>query len=138
MFWTASEGCDNLLIGIIDALEVAQEALGCKAVDHLKQGVWRWTVPKVFQSENTQAVSPPSPMFREDGTILWRIDNIVCENSFDLSFTKSFEEALESPPRAAHVQFQDGAVLLCDKWLALRVRTNFCDMNRVLCRSRLL
>ena len=138
MFWTASEGCDNLLIGIVDALEVAQEALGCKAVDRLKQGVWRWTVPKVFQSENTQAVSPPSPIFREDGTILRRIDNIVCENSFDLSFTKSFEEALESPPRAAHVRFQAGDVLLCDNWLALRARTNFCDVIRVLYRSRLL
>ncbi len=134
----ASEGGDNLLIGMDDALEVAQEALGNKAVDRLKQSVWRWTVPKVFQSENTPAVSPPSPIFREDGTIRWRIDNIVCENSSDLSLAKSFEQALESSPRAAHIRLQAGDVLLCDNWRALHARTSFCDMNRVLYRARLL
>ena len=134
----ALEGGDNLLIGVEDALEVAREVLGAEAVVRLKQSVWRWTVPKVFQSENTPAVSPPSPIFREDGTIRFRIDNIVCENSADFRLAKSFEQALDSSPRAERVRLQAGDVLLCDNWRALHARTSFCDMNRVLYRARLL
>lgn len=134
----ASEGGDNLLIGLEDAQAIALEALGPKAVDRLKQSVWRWSVPKVFQSETTPAVSPPSPIFREDGTIRWRIDNIVCENDADFSLAKAFEQALEASPRAEQVRLQSGDVLLCDNWHALHARTDFSDMNRVLYRARLV
>ena len=134
----ASEGGDNLLIGLDDAHAIALEALGPEAVDRLKQSVWRWIVPKVFQSETTPAVSPPSPIFREDGTIRWRIDNIVCENDADLSLAKAFEQALETSPRAEHVRLQSGDVLVCDNWRALHARTCFSDMNRFLYRARLL
>ena len=62
---SASEGGDNLLIGMDDALEVAQEALGNKAVDRLKQSVWRWTVPKVSIRKHPSCLSSVSDLSRE-------------------------------------------------------------------------
>ena len=134
----ASEGGDNLLISHDDAHAVAMETLGLKGVDRLKQCVWRWKVPKVFQSESAPAVCPPSSIFREDGTIRWRIDNIVCENDADLSLAKAFGQALDVSPRAEHVRLESGDVLVCDNWRALHARTSFSDMNRFLYRARLL
>jgi alpha-ketoglutarate-dependent taurine dioxygenase len=134
----AVEGGDNLLIAREDALAVAFEALGSAGVDRLKQAVWRWSVPKVFQSDSVPDVSPPSAIFREDGTMRWRIDNIVCDNDADLKLAQAFERALEASPRSERVRLLSGDVLLCDNWHALHARTDFSDMNRVLYRARLV
>ena len=104
----------------------------------MQQSVWRWAVPEVFQSATVPAMSPPSPIFREDGTIRWRIDNLVCETDADQRLAQAFEQALEVSPRSEHVRLLPGDVLLCDNWYALHARTDFSDLNRVLYRARLV
>lgn len=134
----ADEGGDNLLIDREDARAIALEALGRAGLARLEQVVWRWSVPKVFQSDSVPAVSPPSAIFRADGTMRWRIDNIVCESDGDLRLATAFEQALEASPRSERVRLQAGDVLLCDNWHALHARTDFSDMNRMLYRARLV
>ena len=134
----ADEGGDNLLISIDDAREIAQTNFGDDGVARMHQSVWRWAVPEVFQSATVPAVSPPSPIFRDDGTIRWRIDNLVCETDADQRLADSFEQALETSSRSEHVRLLPGDVLLCDNWYALHARTDFSDLNRVLYRARLV
>ena len=134
----ADEGGDNLLISVDDAREIAQTNFGDDGVARMQQSVWRWAVPEVFQSATVPAVSPPSPIFREDGTIRWRIDNLVCETDADQRLAEAFEQALEASSRSEHVRLLPGDVLLCDNWCALHARTDFSDLNRVLYRARLV
>ena len=104
----------------------------------MKQSVWRWAVPEVFQSATVPAVSPPSAIFREDGSIRWRIDNLVCETDADQLLADTFEKALEGSSRSENVRLLPGDVLVADNWYSLHARTDFNDKNRVLFRARLV
>ena len=134
----AEEGGENLLLSVDDAREIAQNSLGDDAVARMQQSVWRWAVPEVFQSATVPAVSPPSAIFREDGTIRWRIDNLVCETDADQLLAEIFEQALEGSSRSENVRLLPGDVLVCDNWYSLHARTDFSDHNRVLFRARLV
>ena len=134
----AKEGGNNLLLSVDDAREIAQKCLGDDAMARMKQSVWRWAVPEVFQSATVPAVSPPSAIFREDGSIRWRIDNLVCETDADQLLADTFEKALEGSSRAENVRLLPGDVLVADNWYSLHARTDFNDKNRVLFRARLV
>lgn len=133
----AEEGGDNLLIDVEDARAIALETLGEAGLNRLSQNVWRWSVPEVFQVDSVPAVSPPSPIFHPDGSIRWRIDNLVCETVADRDLAERFEAALQASSRFQTVRLLQGDVLLCDNRHALHARTDFDDMNRVLYRARL-
>ena len=135
---SAEEGGNNLLLSVDDAGEIAQKCLGEDAMARMKQSVWRWAVPEVFQSATVPAVSPPSAIFREDGSIRWRIDNLVCETDADQLLADTFEKALEGSSRSESVRLLPGDVLVADNWYSLHARTDFNDKNRVLFRASLV
>ena len=126
------------MLSVEDAREIAQISLGDDAVARMQQSVWRWAVPEVFQSAMVPAVSLPSAIFREDGTIRWRIDNLVCETDADQLLAETFEQALEGSSRSENVRLFPGDVLVCDNWYSLHARTDFSDHNRALFRARLV
>ena len=134
----AKEGGDNLLLSIDDAKEVVKNSLGDDGLARMQQSVWRWAVPEVFQSATVPAVSPPSAIFREDGTIRWRNDNLVCETDADQLLAKTFEQALECTSRSEKVRLLPVDVLVCDNWYSLHARTDFSDHNRALFRAMLV
>ena len=117
----AEEGGNNLLLSVDDAREIAQKFLGDDAMARMKQSVWRWAVPEVFQSATVPAVSPPSAIFREDGSIRWRIDNLVCETDADQLLADTFEKALEGSSRSENFtcsfsQYQENAYIDSKRW----------------------
>lgn len=120
------------MLSVDDAREIAQNNLGDDAVARMQQSVWCWAVLEMFQSATVTEVSPPSAIFREDGTIRWRIDNLVCETDADQLLAEKYEQAFEGSSRSENVPLLPGDVMVCDNWYSLHARTDFSDHNRVL------
>ena len=92
-------------------------------------------MPEVFQAATVPAVSPPSAIFREDGSIRWRIDNLVCETDADQLLADTFEKALEGSSRSENVRLLPGDVLVADNWYSLHAA--LISTTRIACSSRL-
>ena len=133
----ARDGGENLLLTRDDVVEIARDALGSDGVRRLREPVWSWVIPEVFQVPGCSNVSPPAPVLAEDGTIRWRIDNLVTQSTDDLALAHALADALDASRRRTTLKLESGQMLLCDNWRVLHARATFSDPDRLLYRIRL-
>lgn len=133
----AEDGGENFLLARDAVIEVAEAALGVEGLKRLRQPVWRWSVPEVFRQPGAPEVSPASEVLRPDGTLRWRIDNLMVASKYDQELANAFADALDASPRRVTVRLQAGEILLCDNWRTLHARAYFADPERLLYRIRL-
>lgn len=133
----AQDGGANLVLNLEHAREAALESVGREGLDLLEQPIWSWRTPSAFRTSDTPEYSPDTAVFRADGTVRWRFDNLLCKTAKQTDVAARFADALDRSPHAVRVMLKPGDVLLCDNWHVLHARTHFQDPNRLLYRVRL-
>jgi alpha-ketoglutarate-dependent taurine dioxygenase len=102
----------------------------------LKSPLWRWRVPKVFQTPLLPEVSEAKPILDHD-KIRWRYDNLVTESPELRHLADAFHRTVEGSKFKQILTLKRGDFLICDNERALHGRNAFTDAHRLLFRVRL-
>lgn len=131
-------GANRLLrsADVVDGLATS-EVLTDEDVARLREDLWSWEVPTVFQTPATQAISPPHAVLGTGNTVRWRSDNLRPGDEEQAATAQHFLDYVEGHPAVETVSLGAGDVLYCDNRRALHGRTAFEDQRRLLYRTRL-
>tara|TARA_R110001592_G_C13191467_1_gene752759 strand:- start:6422 stop:7129 length:708 start_codon:yes stop_codon:yes gene_type:complete len=132
----ACDGGETKVITASHAKQLAIEVLGEDAYLRLCAPVWSWEVPEVFCKTGLPKVCPKTSVFQSNGSIRWRIDNLICDNDEDLALAHAFADALENSEYLDEMLLQPGQILIADNWYAMHARKHFTDPQRLYYRIR--
>jgi alpha-ketoglutarate-dependent taurine dioxygenase len=130
------DGGETNVITASHAKQVAIEMLGEDAYRRLCAPVWSWEVPDVFCKIGLPKVCPKTSVFQSNGSIRWRIDNLICDNDEDFALAHAFADALEKSECLDEMLLQPGQILIADNWYAMHARKHFTDPQRLYYRIR--
>lgn len=130
-------GGESVILDVPGLKQTLEEAnFSSVEMNILRRPLWRWRIPKVFQTSALPEISEPKSILDRD-TIRWRYDNLVTDSQELRHLANAFHCTVEKSRFKQVVMLKRGYFLVCDNERTLHGRKAFSDVNRLLFRVRL-